>query len=174
MKNKRKCWTNEEVRLLKEFYKTDLHTKEIAKKLNRTKSSICRKANNLGILKSKRATWELTEENRENMRKCKIGIKNSNWKGDNVGYNRLHFWIRENKPKQKLCEKCKKNKPYDLANISQEYKRDINDFEWLCRSCHMKSDGRLEKLHQNKKKKIEERKRRGKDKIYKIGDVTIK
>ena len=36
-----------------------------------------------------------------------------------------------------------KNPPYDLANISQEYRRDVDDFEWLCRSCHMKKDGRI-------------------------------
>jgi hypothetical protein len=24
-----------------------------------------------------------------------------------------------------------------------EYKREINDFKWLCRRCHMKDDGRI-------------------------------
>ena len=36
--------------------------------------------------------------------------------------------------------------PYDCANISGEYHRDVDDFEWLCRRCHMVKDGRLEKL----------------------------
>jgi len=48
--------------------------------------------------------------------------------------------------KPKLCQDCKKKPPYDLANISQEYKRDLSDWEWLCRKCHMKKDGRLEKF----------------------------
>jgi len=84
--------------------------------------------------------------------KTRKGIKKSqgenhgNWKGDKVGYSGLHVWVRKNKLKPKLCVDCKKAKPYDLANISQEYKRDINDFKWLCRSCHIKKDGRLNKL----------------------------
>ncbi len=72
---------------------------------------------------------------------------NNNWKGDDVTKkNALHTWIKARKPKPEFCEKCNKKKSYDLANISGKYKRDINDFEWLCRSCHMKKDGRLKKL----------------------------
>jgi len=78
------------------------------------------------------------------------GINHPLWKGDNVGYTQLHAWIRTYYPKPKLCEICKKKPPYDLANISGEYKRDINDFRWLCRKCHMKSDGRYDKLKQQK------------------------
>ena len=74
------------------------------------------------------------------------GEYNGMWKGTDVGKKELHEWVRKNKPKPKLCVDCKKAKPYDLANISQEYKRDINDFKWLCRSCHIKKDGRLNKL----------------------------
>lgn len=80
---------------------------------------------------------------REHIRK---GEKHFNWKGEKVGYIALHEWISNYKPKPKLCENCIKNKPYDLANISGEYKRDIKDFKWLCRSCHMKEDKRLDKL----------------------------
>jgi len=43
--------------------------------------------------------------------------------------------------------------PYDVANISGKYKRDIKDFEWLCRLCHMTKDGRLEALKCVKKTK---------------------
>lgn len=58
----------------------------------------------------------------------------------------LHEWVRRNKAKPKECEECKDSKPYDLANISGEYKRDINDFRWLCRRCHMNEDGRLKEF----------------------------
>jgi len=74
------------------------------------------------------------------------GKYNGMWKGTGVGKSELHNWVRRNKPKPKLCVCCKKSKPYDLANISQKYKRDINDFEWLCRKCHMAKDGRLNKF----------------------------
>ena len=39
-----------------------------------------------------------------------------------------------------VSEICNKKKKLDLANISGEYKRDVNDFEWLCRSCHIRKD----------------------------------
>jgi hypothetical protein len=71
------------------------------------------------------------------------GEKNHMWKGNNVSNGALHDWIRKNKLKPKFCERCKKNLPYDVANKSGKYKRDITDFEWLCRSCHMNDDGRI-------------------------------
>jgi len=76
------------------------------------------------------------------------GKNNPNWKGDKVQYRALHTWIKRNKPKLELCEHCKKVPPKDLANISGEYKRDINDFKWLCRKCHMLEDGRIKNLKQ--------------------------
>jgi len=80
-----------------------------------------------------------------------IAEKNGMWKGDEVGLNSLHEWIKNRFPKPKLCVSCKEKPPYDLANISQEYKRDINDFEWLCRSCHMIKDGRMGNLRPPKR-----------------------
>ncbi len=74
----------------------------------------------------------------------KLGDKNPAWKGENVGYTQLHKWIRAHKKKSKLCEMCKEKPPFDIANISGEYKRDIDDFRWLCRRCHQLSDGRLD------------------------------
>lgn len=86
-------------------------------------------------------------------KKKKSGInlaeKNGNWKGRSVDYKEgLHSWIKRRKLKPKKCVICKKNSPYDLANISGKYKRDINDFQYLCRSCHMKQDGRINNLKQ--------------------------
>jgi len=74
--------------------------------------------------------------------------KNGMWKGNNVGYRALHEWIKRHKPKKELCENCGKTLSYDLANISGKYTRDINDYKWLCRSCHMKEDGRVKNLKQ--------------------------
>lgn len=80
-------------------------------------------------------------------RRCaKMGDRNPQWKGNKVGLISLHEWIISRKPKTQLCENCKKVTPKDLANISGKYKRDVNDFKWLCRSCHMKEDGRLNRL----------------------------
>lgn len=72
--------------------------------------------------------------------------KNGMWKGSKVGLEALHIWVTKRKPKTKFCGKCKKSPPLDLANISQKYKRDLSDWEWLCRRCHMVKDGRLKKF----------------------------
>lgn len=77
--------------------------------------------------------------------------KNGNWLGDNVSKRGLHRWVTRQKGKPEKCEECGEEKQLDLANISQEYKRDLDDWEWLCRRCHMKKDGRLEILIQNNK-----------------------
>lgn len=71
---------------------------------------------------------------------------NPNWLGDAVGYVGLHGWIKRRLKKPDLCQSCNENKAYDLANISQKYKRDLADWEWLCRVCHMTKDGRRKKL----------------------------
>jgi hypothetical protein len=63
------------------------------------------------------------------------------WKGDNVGYEALHAWVRVRKIKPDLCERCNIRPARDLANISHQYKRDLLDWEYLCRSCHMIYDG---------------------------------
>ena len=87
-----------------------------------------------------------SKSHNEKVSLSKMGEKNPVWKGDKVSYSSLHEWIQNHKPKLEFCENCNKNKPFDLANISGEYKRDVNDFKWLCRSCHMKEDGRLNNL----------------------------
>ena len=81
----------------------------------------------------------------------KRGNKNPMWKGDNVGFNALHRWIKIYKTKTDLCECCLVEPPYDLANISQKYNkktytRDLKNWEWLCRGCHMRKDARIDNL----------------------------
>ena len=91
-----------------------------------------------------------TKETLKLMSDIKLNENNPMWAGDNVKLPALHRWVERRKPKPKLCVKCKKVEPRDLANISGEYRRDINDFEWLCRKCHMTIDGRLKNLNNQK------------------------
>lgn len=70
---------------------------------------------------------------------------------ERVSNESLHRYVRSKKPCDGHCEDCKQERKLDLANISNEfaaktYTRDINNWVWLCRSCHMKRDGRLERL----------------------------
>lgn len=80
----------------------------------------------------------------------KLGVFNPMWV-DNPSAGSIHSWIRRNYPKPKLCEECKIKPPLDLANISpsynkETYTRDIKNWEWLCRRCHMIKDGRMKKF----------------------------
>lgn len=76
----------------------------------------------------------------------KRGAGNVNWKGSAVGLSSLHEWVKYRLSKPNACQNCGEAKPLDLANISQEYKRDLTDWEWLCRKCHMAKDGRAARL----------------------------
>lgn len=78
----------------------------------------------------------------------RVGSKNPAWRGDRASYSAVHSWVRRNLVKPKLCQSCQVVPPLDVANISQKYLRDLSDYEWLCRKCHMKKDGRLKNLHQ--------------------------
>lgn len=92
----------------------------------------------------------LSRETRDKISKTKksmnlINEKNHNWKGDNVGYKCLHDWVRKYRPKPDACQKCGKKQDYlEVANISGEYKRDIDDYIYLCVRCHKEMDGNLE------------------------------
>ena len=82
---------------------------------------------------------------------------NPNWKGSKVGKGGLHAWVRARLPKPKKCKLCGKNPPYDLANKSGKYLRKLSDWMWICRRCHMFSDGRLKKLIENYNKHFKRR-----------------
>lgn len=78
-----------------------------------------------------------------------VGDKNGSWKGDKVKYHALHEWVRRNKKEKKICA-CGSVKNIDAANISGEYRRDLSDWKYQCRKCHMTEDGRMkviEKRH---------------------------
>ncbi len=75
---------------------------------------------------------------------AKMGELNPNWAGDNVKYGQLHSWVKKRFKKPSKCVRCSEQ-PYDLANKGM-YNRNLENWEWLCRKCHMKGDGRLNKL----------------------------
>ena len=82
--------------------------------------------------------------------KANNNSNNGMWKGNKAGYSALHAWVKSRLPKTDNCECCNDSKPYDLANVSQQYRRNLSDWEWLCRRCHMLKDGRIYNLKQNK------------------------
>jgi len=63
-----------------------------------------------------------------------------NWKGDMVGYNALHRWVARHRGKAKICDECGSDKFVQWANISREYKRELNDYREMCSKCHRTYD----------------------------------
>lgn len=81
----------------------------------------------------------------------KLGKLNPNWR-ENPGYGAVHAWVSIRKPRPDLCQECGIRPAIDLANISNTYNpdtytRDLGNWEWLCRKCHMIKDGRLERMY---------------------------
>lgn len=70
------------------------------------------------------------------------------WKGQGVSYGRLHVWIRQQMGDPGECVYCaepnKKSRDgrsyLHWANVSGEYKRELDDWIPLCPSCHLKYD----------------------------------
>src|SRR5665648_75465 len=120
------------------------------KKLSRTtKGNRCKECyikNILIPLNKKRIGYNVTENTKEKIRVKQLGELGHNWKGDSVGNGQLHTWVKLHLPKTELCQKCNKVPPYDLANKGI-YNRELKNWEWLCRRCHITGDGRLKHLH---------------------------
>lgn len=66
--------------------------------------------------------------------------KNPMWKGDEVGYDALHDWVKRHKGEPKECEHCQSTSNLQWANKSRKYNRDLDDWLSLCVSCHSKYD----------------------------------
>lgn len=74
------------------------------------------------------------------------GEKHYLWLGDKAGYTSTHDWLRKNKPKPKLCERCRTRPPQQLSynHKNGEWSRNVKDYEWLCASCHRLKDQKHE------------------------------
>jgi hypothetical protein len=115
----------------------------LAKELGCGVRTITRNIKKLGLKKPKLEHIH-TEDSKKRIGIGHLNEKNGMWKGNNADLGALHNWIRRRKLKPEFCEKCHKEKPYDLANKEgKNYTRNPNDYEWLCRSCHTKLDIKL-------------------------------
>lgn len=79
------------------------------------------------------------------------------WKGNKVTYRSLHVWVVKKLGQPKKCKHCGTvtAKKYDWANISHLYKRELNDWIRLCRSCHIKFDeSNLKQIETKKLKRL--------------------
>jgi len=81
---------------------------------------------------------------------AKMGDKNPQYGKikENPTRDALHSYIhkRLDPTKPKLCQHCGEERLLQMANKSQQYKRDLDDWLWLCVKCHQAYDGTLKYL----------------------------
>lgn len=77
---------------------------------------------------------------------ARSGPDHHNWKGDEVGYQALHSWVRRKLGSASSCELCdNETGRFEWSNISGEYKRDTSDWRSLCAKCHRRVDDNAKK-----------------------------
>lgn len=81
------------------------------------------------------------------------GEENPRWKGSNISYRSLHNWVVYHLGRAIKCTECGldetpegKKRYFDWANISGEYKRDLEDWKQLCKLCHKAFDKRNKEI----------------------------
>lgn len=131
-----------QAKLWVKMYSDGLSHKKISAITGYPKSTVYAYLKHFGVIKT------------SNMSLLKMGDKNPMWKGDGVQVNALHAWVRRNMPMPTVCDNCHSRKPLDCANINDKYNvdtytRDLANWRWLCRRCHMIIDGRYSSLRQN-------------------------
>ena len=69
-------------------------------------------------------------------------LKGPNWKGEKASYRAHHIWVQTRLGKADSCVLDQNHLAarYHWANISHEYKRDLNDWINLCPKCHSAFD----------------------------------
>jgi uncharacterized protein YlaI len=73
-------------------------------------------------------------------REIKLKYKNPNWIGNELKKAPIHVWLRRNYKFENKCSICGKVGRVDLASKKHIYTRNPQDYQLLCRSCHMKYD----------------------------------
>jgi hypothetical protein len=75
----------------------------------------------------------------------RIGERHPTWI-ENPNKHAVHEWLKRWKIRPDYCESCgKENCVLDWANVDHKYKRVLDDYICMCRSCHRKYDWNEEK-----------------------------
>jgi len=69
-----------------------------------------------------------------------VAENNPAWRGDRVSYSGLHKWVAYHRPATGVCQVCGGEGYTENANLSGEYHRDLDDFQELCKPCHIAHD----------------------------------
>jgi hypothetical protein len=85
-------------------------------------------------------TRTYSPETRRKIAISRMGSKNPEWKGSNVGYRGIHEWVDERlghlKPRFGICAICGKRKKLDSHNLSGKFTRNPSNWLNVCRKCH--------------------------------------
>ena len=83
-----------------------------------------------------------SEEHKRKISESKKEEENPAWKGnwEDLGCGQKHIRMKKLKLKPDKCEICGESGKLELSNVDHKYKRCIEDYRWLCRSCHLKYD----------------------------------
>ncbi len=71
------------------------------------------------------------------------GPAHPSWKGDNLGYIRMHKWVNKVGGHPSLCELCNnifEDRFMEWSNKDHKYRRDLEDWQRVCRKCHKAYD----------------------------------
>lgn len=128
------------------LYSSGMSCPDIAKRFGVDKSTVHRRLKEGGVKIRSRG-------------EVKLAALNPMWKSNKAKYGALHIWVKSRVPRPDICPNCNQRPAIDLANISPEYNpktytRDLENWEWLCRKCHMTKDGRLSRMYRGGSKII--------------------
>lgn len=97
-----------------------------------------------GLIKSwSKGTKGILKPNKTSFKKGDIrisGPNNNHWKGEEVGYYALHYWIYRNWGNPIKCEICGRTTKLEWASKTFLYTRNKKDWWTLCVWCHRKYD----------------------------------
>ena len=82
---------------------------------------------------------EYKKDNWEQVYKQRLEYRGKN-RDKYLWYNKVHCWVRRRIKPQKYCTICNEEKKLEIANISGNYIKSIDEFFLLCRSCHLLYD----------------------------------
>ena len=116
------------------------HTQECNEKIGNSNREFYRNnpQKRIEISNKMKAIWDSGRHKVNHLK----GQSHPNWKGSKAKYYAIHEWARKQKPLPfpPICQRCGKDTKLVVSNISGEYKRDLNDYEWVCQSCNMNYD----------------------------------
>lgn len=107
--NKSLQWTEEDIALLRKLYPTTIN-KEIARKLNKSVSSVEKKGSQLGLSKNKEFRKEINKKNASSSSRCKI------WTDREITYLKKNYKLMSGK---KIAENLSRSYASIIYKVQQ-------------------------------------------------------